>query len=59
MFWSMRTTIDVTDALLGAAKRDAHMAAVVVGHGVQELWTAHRDVARFHGRRIRNPFTAT
>ena len=35
---------------------DAHSAALIVEHGVSELWTADRDFARFPGIRVRNPF---
>jgi len=42
--------------VLGNLVHDAHIAALVVEHGVRELWTADRDFARFPGLRIRNPF---
>lgn len=32
-----------------------HIAALIVEHGVGELWTADRDFARFPGIRVRNP----
>ena len=35
---------------------DAHIAALAIEHGVQELWTIDRDFARFPGLRIHNPF---
>ena len=35
---------------------DAHIAALVVEHGVDELWTLDRDFSRFPGVRTRNPF---
>ncbi len=35
---------------------DAHIAALVVEHGVSELLTADRHFARFPGVRARNPF---
>lgn len=40
----------------GNLAHDAHVAALVVEHGVRELWTTDRDFARFPGLRIRNPF---
>jgi len=43
----------------GNLAHDAHIAALVVEHGVRELWTADRDFARFVGLRIRNPFEKT
>jgi len=32
------------------------MAALVLEHGVRELWTTDRDFTRFAGLRLRNPF---
>jgi len=40
----------------GNLAHDAHIAALVLEHGVQELWTTDRDFARFPGVRARNPF---
>lgn len=40
----------------GNLVHDAHIAALVVEHGVLELWTADKDFARFDGVRVRNPF---
>jgi uncharacterized protein len=40
---------------VGNLVHDAHIAALVVEHGVSELWTADRDFTRFPGLRIRNP----
>lgn len=37
---------------------DAHIAALVIEHGVSELWTADRDFARFPGLRSKNPFAS-
>jgi hypothetical protein len=40
----------------GNLAHDAHIAALVMEHGVSELWTADRDFARFPGIPVRNPF---
>lgn len=40
----------------GNLAHDAHIAALVVEHGVSELLTADRDFARFPTVRARNPF---
>ena len=40
----------------GNLAHDAHIAALVMEHGVRELWTIDRDFTRFPGLRIRNPF---
>jgi toxin-antitoxin system PIN domain toxin len=45
-------------AVSGNLAHDAHIAALVVEHGVTELLTADRDFARFPGVRSRNPFSA-
>jgi toxin-antitoxin system PIN domain toxin len=41
----------------GNLVHDAHIAALVLEHGVRELWSTDRDFARFPGVRSRNPFT--
>lgn len=43
----------------GNLAHDAHIAALVLEHGVRELWTTDRDLARFPGLEIRNPFLAS
>jgi len=40
----------------GNLVHDAHIAALVVEHGVHELLTTDHDFARFPGVRARNPF---
>jgi toxin-antitoxin system PIN domain toxin len=40
----------------GNRAHDAHVAALATEHGVKELLTADRDLARFPGIRVRNPF---
>jgi predicted nucleic acid-binding protein len=45
-------------AASGNLAHDAHIAALVVEHGVTELLTADRDFARFPGVRTRNPFVS-
>ena len=40
----------------GNLAHDAHIAALVLEHGVRELWTADRDFARFPGVRVHDPF---
>ncbi len=41
----------------GNLVHDAHIAALCLEHGVDELLTADRDFARFAGLRIRDPLT--
>jgi toxin-antitoxin system PIN domain toxin len=45
-------------AAQGNLIHDAHIAALVLEHGVSELLTADRDFARFAAVRSRNPFEA-
>jgi predicted nucleic acid-binding protein len=40
----------------GNLAHDAHIAALLVEHGVREFLTLDRDFARFPGVRTRNPF---
>jgi hypothetical protein len=40
----------------GNLAHDAHIAALVLEHGVRELWTTDADFSRFPGLRTRNPF---
>jgi toxin-antitoxin system PIN domain toxin len=40
----------------GNLAHDAHIATLVLEHGVRELLTTDRDFARFPGIRLRNPF---
>ena len=41
----------------GNLVHDAHIAALLLEHGVLELWTADRDFSRFPGLRVRDPFS--
>ncbi len=40
----------------GNLVHDAHIAALLAEHGVSEIWTADRDLSRFPGLRVRDPF---
>jgi len=40
----------------GNLVHDAHIAALCLEHGVRELLTADRDMARFTGLQVRSPF---
>jgi hypothetical protein len=42
----------------GGRVHDARIAALCLGHGVTELWTADRDFGRFPRLRTRNPLVA-
>ncbi|MFQ5745578.1 MAG: TA system VapC family ribonuclease toxin [Acidobacteriota bacterium] len=40
----------------GNLAHDAHIAALVIEHGVRELLTTDRDFSRFPGIKVRDPF---
>lgn len=46
----------VSGRATGNLVHDAHIAAILLEHGVRELWTADRDFSRFPGLRARDPF---
>lgn len=41
--------------LAGGRVHDARIAAICLGHGVRELWSADRDFGAFPRLRVRNP----
>lgn len=45
----------VAGGVAGPKVHDARIAAVCLGHGVKELWTADRDFGYFPALRTRNP----
>jgi toxin-antitoxin system PIN domain toxin len=56
-YWEpLRTTLRAGQ-VRGAQVHDAHVAALCIHHGVDELWTADRDFSRFAGLRVRYPLT--
>ena len=46
----------VASRAVGNLVHDAHIAALLVEHGVSEFLTADRDFLRFPGLRVRDPF---
>lgn len=47
-----------TPGVDGPRIHDAKVAAVCLGHGIDELWTADRDYGAFPALRTRNPLVA-
>lgn len=41
--------------LTGSQIHDARIAAICIGHGISELWSADRDFSRMPALRVRNP----
>jgi uncharacterized protein len=48
----------IKSKLSGAMIHDARIAAICLGHGVHELWSADRDFSRFPKLKVRNPLLA-
>lgn len=55
MHWTVLRTLLLDGAVAGPMVHDARIAALCVGHGVRELWTADRDFGRFPRLITRNP----
>ena len=45
-------------AVIGSKVHDARIAAICIGQGVSELWTADRDFSYFPELKTRNPLVA-
>jgi toxin-antitoxin system PIN domain toxin len=56
-FHDLEQTIN-TGRVTGPRVHDARIAALCAEHGVQELWTADRDFARFSALRTRTPLVS-
>jgi uncharacterized protein len=48
----------ISGLAVGPRVHDARIAAICLGHGVTELWTADRDFSRFPELKTRNPLVA-
>ena len=46
-------------SIIGSKIHDARIAAICIGHGVSELWTADRDFSYFPELKTGNPLVAT
>jgi hypothetical protein len=42
-------------SIKGAQVHDARIAAICIGHGASELWSADRDFSRYPALRVKNP----
>ena len=47
-----------TSPIMGGRVHDAKIAAICLGHGIDELWTADRDFSSFPALRTRNPLVS-
>lgn len=50
-------TLLTESSAVGPKVHDARIAAICLGHGVTELWSADRDFSAFPRLRTRNPLT--
>ncbi|WP_067682826.1 TA system VapC family ribonuclease toxin [Nocardia miyunensis] len=55
MHWTVLRALLVDGQAIGPMVHDARIAALCVGHGVRELWSADRDFGRFPRLRTSNP----
>ena len=53
--WARLRALLEAPGVVGPKIHDARVAAVCLGHGVEELWTADRDFSWFPELRTRNP----
>jgi uncharacterized protein len=53
--WSILAGLIQRARIDGGAVHDARIAAICIGHDIEELWTLDRDFARFPDLRTRNP----
>lgn len=51
-------TLTKNPLVVGPKVHDARIAAICIGHGVSELWTADRDFSLFPELKTRNPLVA-
>lgn len=56
--WTRLRRLLEAPGVVGPKVHDARVAAVCLGHGVEELWTADRDFSWFPELRTSNPLVA-
>lgn len=56
--WTELRRLLLGGKVLGPRVHDARVAALCLGHGVRELWTADRDFSRFGALKTRNPLVS-
>ncbi|MGH7643100.1 MAG: type II toxin-antitoxin system VapC family toxin [Candidatus Dormibacteria bacterium] len=58
-FWMVaRSTLTEVSAT-GSLVSDAHLVTLMRAHGVSTIWSPVRDLRKFDGIRVKNPFTST
>lgn len=53
--WTALRGVLESSRAVGPRIHDARIAALCIGHGARELWTADRDFSAFAGITVRNP----
>ena len=56
-FWETYRRTGEGIVVRGNLVPDAHLAALLIQHGVTTLWTHDRDFRKFEGIRVRDPLT--
>lgn len=56
--WEVLRALLARGGVTGPRVHDARIAAICLAHGVQELWTAHRDFGWFPELTTRNPLVS-
>ena len=56
--WSRLSEIVIASRASGPLVHDARVAAICLGNGVSELWSADRDFGRFPALKVRNPLVS-
>jgi len=57
-YWAVAAELLLRGRAYGPRVHDGRVAALCVAHGIDELWTADRDFARFPDLSVRNPLVA-
>ncbi len=53
--WRIVSELVLLSKVVGPRVHDARIAAICIGNGVRELWSADRDFNRFPSLTVRNP----
>lgn len=53
--WRLVSELILAGKIVGPRVHDARIAAISIGNGVRELWSADRDFSRFPSFTVRNP----
>jgi uncharacterized protein len=57
-FWDTFRTVNRSVVVRGNLVPDAHLVALMHAHGVSTIWSRDRDLRRFDGITVLDPFSA-